>query len=187
LSELKFYSHWVTESLGTGLSYNLGDDTDEMLAWPIVLGRRTYGVALAQALCVALGAWVMLRAGRRWLSVWPRMPWFGSGECRTDLLLHAVFWGFGLLLTATCLRFYRHYLMAAFPFTMLWLARLALPYRGSMSERRHGRRVLLAVCVANAILTASTLLWLHRHGGTAVGDYGRSYAHQRESNGSVRQ
>ena len=66
----------------------------------------------------------------------------------------------------------------AFPFTVLWLARLALPYRASEGEKRRGRRVLLGMCVASALLTASVLLWLHENEGSEWGSYGRTFAHQ---------
>ncbi len=177
--EGKFFSHWMTEPLGVGLGYALGRDTGDLAGWPRLAGRPTHGVAVLQAALVALGAWLVLRGLRRW---WRQRPgiaaWLGAGRCPSDLLLHAAFWGFGLLLTFSCLRFYRHYLLWAFPLPAVWLARLALPHQATPRAVRHGRRTLLAVCVGTALLTAALLGWIHQHGGTDRGEYGRTYASQ---------
>ena len=182
IAEGKFWAHWVSEPLGVGLTYSFGPDTPDVLAWPRLGRWPTGGVAILQAVTVALGAWLLLRAISRWWRERPALrDWLGAGACQTDLLLHAVMWGFGLVLTATCLRFYRHYLLLAFPFPLLWLARLALPVRATPEQRRHGRAVLLAICTASALLTASTLWWVHRHDGSEFGGYGRTYAHKAAS------
>src|SRR5207244_7685844 len=108
----KFWTHWVSEPLGIGLPYFFGPDTPDVLAWPRLGGWPTGGVALLQVVTIGLGAWLLLRAGLRW---WrerlPLRQWLGAGTCQTDLVLGAVLWGFGLALTLTCLRFYRHYLL----------------------------------------------------------------------------
>src|SRR5581483_3425656 len=39
LVEGKFYSHWLTEPLGLGIQYNLGDDYAEFLRGPVLAGR----------------------------------------------------------------------------------------------------------------------------------------------------
>jgi hypothetical protein len=85
-------------------------------------------------------------------------------------------WGFGLVLTATCMRFYRHYLLLAFPFPLLWLARLALPLQATPGQRQLGRAGLLAICAASTLVSAATLGWIHANGGSTVGGYGTTYA-----------
>jgi hypothetical protein len=179
--EMKYWTHWVSEPLNIGLSYSFGKDTADLLAWPRIAGCPTWGVAFLQIVTVGLGAWLLLRAGLRW---WRDRPpwrsWLGAGNCQTDLLLHAVLWGFGLVLALTCLRFYRHYLLLAFPFTLLWLARLALPLAATLRQKRQGRAALLAICTASALITAATLWWVHDNGGSERGGYGWSYARKVE-------
>jgi hypothetical protein len=182
LVEFKYWNCWATEPLGVGLSYSFGADTADLLAWPCIAGRPTGAVGLLQTVMVGLGAWLLLRAQRQWWSDRPGVAaFFGAGVCQTDLILNAVLWGFGLVLTATCLRFYRHYLVLAFPFPLLGLARLALPPRATPRQRLHARGALLTICVASALITATTLCWVHEHGGTETGGYWRTYASQLDS------
>jgi hypothetical protein len=177
LVEFKYWTHWASEPLGVGLSYSLGPDMTELLASPRIGARETHGLALVQVFVIGVGACLFLYATIRWWRERPSLgAWLGAGRCQTDLVLHAVLWGFGLVLTATCLRFYRHYLLLAFPFPMLWLARIALPWGASQRQRAWGRRALLGICLASGLITVSTLFWIHRHGGAAVGGYGPSYA-----------
>lgn len=176
LIEFKFWGYWVVEGIGVGMDYWFGADADRLLGWPTIAGRPTYGVALLQAIPIVVlvcGVARMLWRVRR-----DGLPFSGPGQ--SHLLLLAVFCGFGLSVTLAGLRFYRHYLLLAFPFPSLLLARLVLPPRGSASELWFGRRTLLAVCVANALMTAATLLWVHQHGGGERGSYGRSFASQRQ-------
>src|SRR5207244_13172206 len=92
--------------------------------------------------------------------------------------LAGVFWGYGLLLTLARLPFYRHYLLVAFPFPALWAARLALSDGADEPSRGRGRRMLLAMVAAEALVTAAFLAFVHAHGGTPHGDIGSSYAEQ---------
>jgi hypothetical protein len=180
--EFKYWTHWVGEPLGLGLDYSFGPDTPDVMAWPRLHGWATGGVAILQMVVVVLGGCLLVGALWRW---WRERPplraWLGGGTCQTDLLLHAVMWGFGLVLTATCLRFYRHYLLLAFPFTLLWLARLALPPRATPRQVRLGRAALLTICTASALITATTLCWVHQNGGSEFGGYGRTYASKVQS------
>jgi hypothetical protein len=179
LVEGKYWSHWASEPVGMGLNYALGPDSEALRAWPNAGGVATHGVALLQVVAAGLGVGLLLSALARW---WRQRPpsrdWLGAGNCQSELILHAMFWGFGLVLSATCLRFYRHYLLLAFPFPMLWLARLALPRNAGPRQLLLGRGALLAICVTTALITASTLWWIHDHGGTMVGGYGLSYSSQ---------
>jgi hypothetical protein len=177
LVEFKFWGHWTTEPLGLGLGYFFGPDTTDVLAWPRLGGQATWGTLVLEVVVVALGVSLLLAAARRcWRDRPPLGTLLGAGNCQTDLLLHAVMWGFGLVLTATCMRFYRHYMLLAFPFPLLWLARLALPLHATPRQRRLGRATLVAICTASALITAATLGWVHDNGGSEFGGYGRTYA-----------
>jgi hypothetical protein len=178
LFEMKFYTHWLTEPFGIGLKYALGPDFADFLRGPTIAGHPTYGVAALHGVLVLIGAGLLIVGIRRW---WPARRawrnWFG-GDDSTSLALAGTFWGYGLLLTLSRLPFYRHYLLVAFPMTALWAARLALPDATDEPCRVRGQRVLLALVVAEALVTAAFLAYVHSHGGTPHGEFGRSYAGQ---------
>jgi hypothetical protein len=182
LLELKFYTHWLTEPFGLGLKYALGPDFADFLAGPVVAGRPTYGVAAVHGLLILTGAGLVVAGARRW---WPARRdwrgWLGGGGDSTSLVLTAMMWGYGLLLTATRLPFYRQYLLLTFPVPALWVAQLALPDAADGRARARGRTVLLALVVGQVLVTAAFLAYVHAHGGTPRGDYGRSYAAQVET------
>jgi len=178
LFELKFYTHWLTEPFGIGLKYALGPDFADFLRGPMIADQPTYGVAALHVVLALIGAGLLIVGVRRW---WPARrdwrSWFGGDDC-TSLALNGTFWGYGLLLTLSRLPFYRHYLLVAFPFPALWAARLALPEASDGHARTRGRRVLLAMVVAQALVTAAFLTHVHTHGGTPRGEFGRSYSGQ---------
>ena len=47
LVEFKFWTLWVSESLGLGLQYWLGEDAKTLLGWPVIAGQPTYGDSAA--------------------------------------------------------------------------------------------------------------------------------------------
>ena len=118
----------------------------------------------------AIVRWAKRRIG--WLE------WWSGRENQTTFLLHAVFFGFGIVFTVTCLPFYRHYLLSVFPMTMIWAAKLALPMEMSDRAISIARRLLLVLCLANAGITAGFLAYIHAHGGAPTGGFGVSYAAQ---------
>jgi hypothetical protein len=178
LLELKFYTHWLTEPFGIGLKYACGPDFAAFLTGPTVAGRPTFAVAALHVLVGLIGVTLLLAGLRRW---WPRRrDWragLGGRGDSTALLVAAVVCGYGLILTATRLPFYRQYLLLTFPLPALWVARLAVPDAETDAAWPPGRRLLLALVVAQALLTAAFLCYIHAHGGTAD-EYGRTYAEQ---------
>jgi hypothetical protein len=173
--EGKFWTHWATEPLGFGLGGILGTETGEFLRWPLIGGHPTYGGAILQGLAIVLGAIILGKfVVRRWRE--PRN--LRARPSSSTLLVHAVFFGYGLLLTLAAVRFYRHYLLVAYPLMALWLARLALPSNIQGAGLAWGRRWLLALGLVNALCTALLLTYLHTQGGAPGGAFGPSYEQQ---------
>jgi len=173
--EGKFWTHWTTEPLGFGLGGILGTQTSDFLRWPVLGGHPTYGGAILQGLAIVLGVLILGKfVARRWQERRSsRAPLSSS-----TLIVHAIFFGYGLLLTLAAVRFYRHYLLVAFPLMALWLAQLALPRGAEGAALAWGRRRLLALAVVNALCTALLLTYLHMQGGAPGGAFGVSYEQQ---------
>ncbi len=101
----------------------------------------------------------------------------------TALILRASLICYGLLLTLAAVRFYRHYLLITFPLMAVWLARLVLPPGGRGRGLALGRRLLLGLCVVNALCSTITLYYLHTQGGAAPIAFGPSYEAQVQASG----
>lgn len=183
--EMKFWTHWMTEPFGIGLKYSLQQQFGDFLAQPTLGGRATYlvlalhvgGGAIGLA-AIALGVW----------GLWQRWPMRERAEVSTAppsaarLACRAGFLGYGLLLTATALPFYRHYLILTFPLMYVWTAYLLLGCCTRLRWELPTRRIALAtLCGVQLALSLAFLHYIHKRGGAEQGDYGRTYQSQLEA------
>jgi hypothetical protein len=183
--EGKFWSRWLLEPLGFGLDHALRRDYFDFLTWPRIGNQPTYLVGLLQALALGAGLWIFVRAlGNFWSKHRTAGPVASgvdherAGRSETGFTLGAAFWGYGLLLTFSCLPVHRHYMVIVYPFELLWLARLALGSPASPPAcLRTGRRLLAALCLCQALLAAAFLGYIHTH-ARLDGDYGVPYRAQ---------
>jgi hypothetical protein len=178
VAEGKFWELWGSDALGLSARYSLGNNFTEFLAWPPVAGRPSYLVAAAYSVLVVAGAAVLTRAAIlliRHRSAW-RIQWTGVGS-PTAFTQNAALWGYGVLLTLAGFAIHRHYLIVAFPLTLVWLARVALCVPGQAGAvARPGRGLLLAVWLAQFLVSACFLQYVHEQGQAIRGDYGAPYS-----------
>lgn len=170
--EGKFWLRWVIDPLGLGYQYALEDDYGDFLSGPFFGGRPTYLVAFLHVAVLAVGVSIYARAGCRFWQTCRAGRGRGLGkQSPTALTQNAALWGYGMLLTISSMPIYRHYLVIAFPLEILWLARLALVNGGSLKV---GRALLGTLCVAQVLLSASLLRYIHVN-QVVHGDYGTAY------------
>ncbi len=176
----RFWFFWLIEPLGLGIYDPLLRHFWEYLTYPVIGGRPTYlaGAAYATAALVGVAAY-----SRGALRLWRQRPFFrelGAGErSSTRLALGAALWGFGLLLTASGAIVHRHYWLVLFPLGFVWLARLALAGAGGPAAPARGRALLLTLFVAQLVLSATFLVYIHANQGAPRGWYGTAYGAQR--------
>ncbi len=170
---LDFWRFWGERPLALDLGVSVGPHFKSFLASPQVGGVSTHGVALCYALILASAVVIIVgAAGALWQR---RRHWLRlliGRSSPTAFGLSAVLVGFGGLLTLSAVVIYRHYLLVAFVLPFLWIACLAL------LRPRAGRRALTVLCVAEAVLAAQFLAYVHVHHGAPRGDYGVSYSAQ---------
>src|SRR5581483_192368 len=118
----------------------------------------------AGVLLLARGAWWLWRERRRWSDM------LRGRESSTAFLTVSALWGFGLVFTCTLLPIHHHYMVLAFPFMFLWLARLALASNHLGGPRwLDGRVLLLALCVTHFVLSLNYLGYIHVNAATLQG------------------
>jgi hypothetical protein len=154
------------------------------LSWPQAFGRPTYLVAALHGVLAAVGVVLLARLAR---SLWrQRGEWgrrFIGKDSATAFTQNAAFWGFGLLLTASCFPLHRHYMAVLCPLEFLWVARLALARRdGAPGTARKGRVALAVLWAAQLLISAQFLGYVHAK-QRIVGEYGPTYAAQQDAAG----
>lgn len=171
--EGKFALRWITEPFGLGLDHALGDDYIDFLRQPVVAGTPTWLVGVLHLVALLLGLIIAWRASmslRRQRPGW-REVLVPAGS-PTGLACNAAFWGYGILLTLTCLPMHRQYMIIVYPIEMLWVAYAALSVtRGDGKSLRIGRQLLAGLVVAQLLLSASFLSYVHVK-QVIHGDYG---------------
>lgn len=170
LVEFKFWMHWTTEPMGLGLKHVLDTRFDDFLRGPMIDGRPTFLVWALHLMVIALGGGMV---------VWELVQRVKQGKMQSErkptskLALQIAFWGYGIVLTLTMLRFYRHYLVITFPFLYVWLASVFCGSCRISAREKNVRRGLLALlCIAQFLITLQFLLYVHHHFHDHLGHYG---------------
>jgi len=178
--ELKFWIRWFTESFGLGIDYTFGPYFREFQAYPLLGGRPTYLVLLLHWL---LGGFALFLIARALRSLWRernrwRERWIGRTSS-SAFTQNAALWGFGLLLTLSSFSIHRHYMIVLFPLEFLWIARLALASGDTPAwSLRLGRVLLLCLWVAQFLLSANMLSYIHTRQNFSGAEYGIPYGAQ---------
>lgn len=172
--EPRFWVFWISYPLGLNLFTSFGHDFWKLLAWPTVDGTSLYLCAITFVVILAVGAAIGVEAFA--LTIWPRRRQperpIGGRSSDTGLAIRASVWGYGLLITASGVLIYRHYLIVAFALPFVTVAVAAL------LRKSRGRRLLTVLVVAQAALSVLYLTYIHSRGGAPGGDYGVAYDHQ---------
>jgi len=161
---IQFWIHWTTDPFGLGLEYSLGRNFPDFLRWPLVCGTATYLVGIAHVALLGLAATILLRGAfrlRRHLR---------AGHSFSQLLaapqlqsVYAACFGYGGLLTLSCVGYYHHYQIFSFPFPFAWVAYLALGASPGVVPAPAGRFLLVIVIVTELIVSACFWYYLRAH------------------------
>jgi hypothetical protein len=169
--QLKYWVFWISDSLGIHLGNTLGihrgnafAQVSEFIRYPLFDGAPTYIVGFAHLailvtlLAAAVFAW-RYRKRRQALAL----------SSNTRLALIASFGVTGLLLTVTTVVIRRYYLSVTFPFEFLFLSLLFLQIP------KVGRKLLAVIWVAELVISAGFIYFVHVNQGATDGDYGDAY------------
>jgi hypothetical protein len=165
---LKFYSQWLGIAFGIDLKHPLGEVFGtELVRLPIIGGVPTYGVAALHAFLIgtglfALARWVRARGTKKrgTASMDSESP---RSEAR--YYVKAALIAIGGLFTLAGFATQAHYLIVLFPLPFVWMA-LAFA---------NERRLLAAIVIAQLLISATFLGFIHRRGGAPEAEYGATY------------
>jgi len=159
-----FYTRWVTEPFGFGADYTLGQKHFiDFLSTPKLVGHSTYLIAAAHVVLAAIALVILVRAAVRFRGGGVSLGDFFIGRQRGEtFLINAALWGYGGLLTLSTISVHRHYMIVLHVIKFLWVALLVF-FGADDRQHRSGlpRRLLLALCITQAIVTMGLLHYIH--------------------------
>ena len=164
----KFYIQWITTALGVNLSFSLKEFFwSDFLKEPLIFGLPTYLMIPAHLFLVGIGLYPLYR----WFKS-RKKPTPPSKETYLSFYLKAMGLGVGGAFTLSRVNVHPYYITIVFPFIYIWLAQL---YKNKL-------KVLIAIALAQLLISCTFLVYVHRTGGmpSCGAGYGVSYRFQVE-------
>jgi hypothetical protein len=163
-----YWFYWVTDSLGVALKYSLKTNHFlDYLSYPLIGGKGIYLVAGLHIVIIGTGI-LMLVSTKKTGGLWQGF----RDVSETGLAINSVFIASGILMTLSCFEVCRHYLIVSFPMEWVWLSRLGL------RDERLGQWRLMVIWIAQLLISASFLIYIHLNHGDPSGHYGMAYQFQ---------
>lgn len=174
--KFRFFRAWLTESMGVRLSYSIGEQFDNFLAYPQIAGHPSYLVSILVAVVHIVTGIVFLKALYDLFKRGINLKWifFGRGKTNelspTQFTITAGLWGMGLLMVIGRVWIFRHYMIVLFPLCFVWFASL------TMRHFKDRFKILLGTFVVAELLVSICFLgFIHKNCGAPGEDYGTAY------------
>jgi hypothetical protein len=163
--KLHFFLRWLIQPFGFSVDYTLGRaDFLKFLAGPDVLGQPTYAIAAVHVILALAMMLTLFRAARVLVAVRPSLYAFFVGSGQESVLIGAVLWGYGGLMTLLTLSgadSHRHYMIFIAPVMALWCTRQVIRAQGNELANR-ARAALTVLWVCQAAVGAGLLAYVHQ-------------------------
>jgi hypothetical protein len=169
--QFNFYLYWFLDSQGLNIMYSIRKEFWELIKEPFIFGVPTYLIAMLHLfLVVAAGftlveIWKYAKKGILFMKRRKPVREFFLNLSSTQFYLFAILLGLGIFMPLSGTVIYPHYLICAFPFSYIFLAKML---------HKH-TRILYGIIFAQLLITISFLTYVHDHNGVVKGDYGKAY------------
>ena len=169
--QFNFYLCWFFDSQGLNVMYSMRKEFWQFIKEPVIAGIPTYLVAVAHLFLAAasiftlMALWKYMKRAIRFLK--DKIPFKNIflNMSITRFYLFSVLLGLGVFMTLSGTTIYTHYLICAFPFSYIFLAKVL----------EHRKRLMFAIIFAQLFVTILFLFYVHNHNGIEKGDYGKVY------------
>jgi hypothetical protein len=172
--QFNFYLYWLFDSHGINTMYSLHKMFWDFVKEPFVAGHPTYLVGVLHILLGCSGIYTLFRlfgfvkdrvADIRQKQLLRRL---NINLNSVDFYLLSILIGLGMIMTFSGIIVCQHYLIVAFPFTYIFLAKIF----------EHKRNWFKVIVTLQLLVTVSFMLYIHTHDGAKDGDYGVTYGAQ---------
>ena len=169
-----FYRFWMLDIHGLNIIYSLGDNFWEFIGEPFIGDKATYLIGVLHLFLAISGLltviWILKYLKRMIIIIQSKklFSWLFKNVGMARFYLSGILIGLGILLTGSGTEIYPHYLICAFPFSYVFLAKVHF----------NRKKLLCVIIITQMIITFSFLLYIHQQGGALRGDYKRTYQNQ---------
>ncbi len=174
LWEFNFYIYWFLDSHGLNLMYSLKQYFFDFIKEPFIGGHATYLVAILNLALACTGFYTLKRV---WGYVKTLFAYIKQKQLfaklttnlsSTNFYLFGILLGMGIIMNFSGIFVYQHYIIVAFPFTYIFMAKIF----------QNKKKLFMGIICAQLVLTVSFILYIHTHDGAKDGDYGVTYRAQ---------
>jgi len=172
--QFNFYIYWFLDSHGLNTMYSLRKNIWDFIKEPYIGNQATYLVAILHIALACAGLYTATRIWgylKRIVTYIKQKQLFNKltlNLTSTNFYLLSILLGLGIMMTFSGIIVCQHYLIVAFPFTYIFMAKIF----------QHKKRLLIGIIFAQLLLTVSFLVYIHRHDGAKDADYGMTYQSQ---------
>lgn len=170
--KFRFFYFWVFDALGIHLRYSLKKDFWDFIQYPFLFGIPSYFVAILHLFLIGTGLAQLSRVKSYLQALKDRFQkkTFFENWSELDFYLFSCLLGLGIVMGFSGVTVHEHYMIIAYPFVYLWLAKLLITHK----------KLLKSVILSQAIITACFLFFINHNDGSQRGDYGKTYSRQLE-------
>jgi len=169
-----FYIYWVLDGHGLNTMYSLQNYFWDFIKEPYIGSHATYLVAVLNIALASTGVytikriWGYLKIMFNKIKQKQFLAILTSNQSTTNFYLVSILLGLGIIMNFSGVFIPQHYLIVAFPFTYIFMAKIF--------QRK--RKLFLGIIFAQLLLTVSFMIYIHTHNGAKDGDYGVTYREQ---------
>jgi hypothetical protein len=177
LLQFNFYLYWFLDSLGLNIMYSIRKEFREFIKEPIIGGMPLYLIALTHLFLAAAGIFT-LKKTYTYIKIFyfnlkqkTFSAFLFANASITRFYLLSILLGLGVFMNFSGFMVHPHYLICAFPFVYIFLAKIF--------ERK--TLLLKGIIIAQLFITVMFQLYVHHNNGIKSGDYGVAYKEQMQS------
>ncbi len=176
LMQFNFYTYWFLDGLGLNIMYSVRKEFWEFIKEPIIFGTPLYLIAVAHLFLAAAGIFTLKKIAGYAKAFYFNLKqksfpaFLFANISPTKFYMLSVLLGLGVFMNFSGFTVHPHYLICAFPFVYIFLAKIF--------ERR--TLLLKGIIIAQLFITVMFQVYVHRNNGIKNGDYSITYKEQME-------
>jgi hypothetical protein len=174
LLQFNFYIYWFLDAHGLNIMYSTRKEFWELIKEPVIFGLPAYSIAIVHLYLAATGIFTLKEIIRYvkilYLNVKQKTfaAFLFSNVSVTKFYLLSILLGLGVFMNFSGFTVHPHYLICAFPFVYIFLAKVF--------EKK--TLLLKGIIIAQLFITVMFQVYVHQHNGIKDGDYGMTYKAQ---------